>query len=266
MSAKHQFEIREGTVPMGSMTISADAQRALKESRVDHLVKNFDITAVRHFVVNHRDGTYYILDGQHRFEAYKQTLGPGWERKHVKCHIYDNLNDSEMAEAFLRLNDTLNVSIFDKYEKGVTAKRDDEVAVDKIVRACGLVVREGKNHNGSLSCPGMLLQLYKNLGSKALRSALTAAYSVFDDLGLAAHVVEGLALVFHRYDKRLTEGAVIERFSTVKGGLGSIQTLANNIQVKLKKRKGQSMAAAMVEVLNKGATGAKRLPDWFSVE
>lgn len=58
-------------VPIAQMKVNPLAQRELNQARVDKLAANFDPEQIGTPTVNHRDGAYYIIDGQHRIEALK---------------------------------------------------------------------------------------------------------------------------------------------------------------------------------------------------
>lgn len=260
---KQQQPWRINMVPMGSMEVYQSTQRPQNQAWVEHLLSNFDPSLVGLLVVCHRNGRYYIVDGQHRYYAYRAYVGDGWERKHIQCRVYDDLTDREMAELFLQLNDTRSVTAYDRFEKSVVAKRDDESEVNKIVKESGLAVKPGKADQ-SVGCVGTLMRVYNQLGPDALRRSLRITYEALGNPGLSAAAIEGIALVCHRYDKQVSDQRIIDKLSVLKGGAGALDYRASRFQAALKKSRPQCYASAVVDVLNSGVGhGSKKLPNWF---
>lgn len=59
-------------VPIPKMKINPLAQREVVPAWVDHIAADFDLEQIGTPSVNSRDGSFYIIDGQHRIEALKQ--------------------------------------------------------------------------------------------------------------------------------------------------------------------------------------------------
>jgi len=132
-------------VPLNRMVVSDHAQRDLKQYRVDHLVAHFDAEQVGTPVVNERGGKFFIIDGQHRVAALAEVYDADHQ---VQCWAYVGLTEAQEAEKFLQLNDNLAVAALDKYRVAVEAGRDAESDIDRIVRACGLVVSKREVEGG----------------------------------------------------------------------------------------------------------------------
>src|ERR1051326_1826652 len=59
---------------------------------------DLDLNKIGYPVINHRDGIYWVLDGQHRIHALKQN---GFEKDSLDCEVYEDLSDADMADIFL---------------------------------------------------------------------------------------------------------------------------------------------------------------------
>jgi hypothetical protein len=156
----HHRAYRIQEVPIGKMTTSRRVQRDLKQHRVDYLLANFDLDDFGQPVVSWRDGHYYIIDGQHRVEALKQWLGKGWDIQKIECRVYQGLTEAEEADMFDRLNDVLIVSSYDKFKIRVTAGREAESYIDKIVREEKLVISRDKLP-GAVRAVGTLVRVLR---------------------------------------------------------------------------------------------------------
>ncbi len=201
-------------VPLGRMRVNPLAQRDLNQARVDKLVAEFDPEQLGTPVVNHRGECFYVIDGQHRFEALKVWLGEGWQSQQVQCEAYEGMSEAEEAEVFLKRNDTLAVHAFAKFRVAVQAGRSDESAIDTIVRRCGLRISQDKR-NGAVSAVGTLVRVYRRADPQTLARTLGVIRDAYGDAGLESIVIDGLALLCHRYNGELDDarlgGAPVRR-------------------------------------------------------
>lgn len=246
-------------VPIAKMRVSPVAQRELKQARVDHLATNFDVEQLGTPTVNHREGHYYILDGQHRIEALKQI---GWGDQQVQCWTYDDLTDAEMADRFDRLNDVLAVHAFDRFRIRVNAGRDIESDIDRVVRAQGLVVSRDKI-DGAVGAVGTLRKVYTRGGASTLGRTLRIIRDAYGDAGLDAHVIDGIGHLCQRYNGQLDDQALVQKLSNSHGGVSGLTNKAEIIRRQTGNAKGLCVAAAAVEIHNTGR-GGKKLPSWWA--
>jgi hypothetical protein len=253
---------RRRWVPISDMEVSPMAQREYKQWRVDHLLAIFDPEQIGTPVVNHRDGKFFLIDGQHRVAAMKAV---GWGDQSVECEVYDGLSEAEEAEMFLKRNDTLAVTAFDKFRIGVRAGRHPEVDVDRIIRSQGL--RVARSGPGAIKAPATLVKVYSAHGGAVLTAALGVAHAAYGDLGLESRVVHGLSLMLSRYNDGLVD---LERLATQLGGIhlgvdGLIQA-AWKIREKSGTAFTVAIAAAAVDAYNQGLASRKRLTSWWRSE
>jgi hypothetical protein len=121
-------------------------------------------------VVSHRGGWYYLIDGQHRIAALKLWLG-SWEGQQVQCWCYEGLTEAQEAEVFLTLNDTLAVHAFARFKVSVQVGRGTEGDIDRIVRALGLRISQGRA-GGGIAAVATLRRVYDRGGAAVLARAL----------------------------------------------------------------------------------------------
>jgi hypothetical protein len=248
-------------VPIAKMRISTSAQRDLRPSRVAELAAEFDPEYFGYPVISHRDGHFYIIDGQHRVEAAKVFLGDGWEQQTLTCRVYTGMTEKQEAEMFDRLDNMLTVSAYDKFKVRVTAGRPDEVAVKGVVEKCGLNIAKAKGQ-GSIGSVGVLLKIYRRADAATLTRALKIVHGAFGDPGLSTSVIDGTALLCERYNGAIDDAATIERLQSMRGGVGALMTRATTLRKQTAKSIPVCVAAATVDVLN-GTRGGKRIPSWW---
>lgn len=258
---------RTKSVPLDKMHIrSRHAQREkINESRVDHLFANFDLDKLgMPELSEHEDGEYYILDGQHRIEALKRWLGPGWETQQIQCRVYSGLSDEQEAERFLSLNDTLAVNTFDKFRVAVQAGREDEVHINAIVSGAGLCVSRDKVP-GAIGAVGTLKRVYRRSDGGVLARTLRIIRDAYGDSGFSAAVIDGIGHLCHRYNGTLDEETAIKRLGNAHGGVHGLLGKAEVLHKQTGNQRGQCVAAAAVEIINKGK-GGKKLPGWWRAD
>lgn len=261
-NSKVEREARLRWVPIAAMKIPPVAQREkINRARVDHIAANLDLEQIGTPTVNERGGTFWIIDGMHRVEALKEH---GWGDQQIQCWTYVDLTDDEMAERFLKLNDTLSVNAMDKFRVGVHAGREVECDIDRIVRAQGMTVSTNQTP-GAIKAVGTLRTIYGRGGSKTLARTLRLVGESFGDAGLEAKVLDGVSLVAQRYNGELDEQRLVERLSGARGGVSGLLTLAGVTRKQTGASWGQCVADATVQTYNRGR-GGKKLPDWWKAD
>lgn len=254
-------EARLTWVPLGLTRTPTMAQRELKPGHVDHIAANMDLEQIGTPTVNKRGGLFYILDGQHRIEAYKQWLGEGWEGQQLQCWTYEGLSEEEEAETFLKLNDTLTVQAFDKFRIGLNANRVEEVEIAAVVAKASLTISQSRAE-GSIGAVGTLRRVYRREGHAVLFRTLGIIRDAYGTPGLEAPVIDGIGLLCGRYNGELDTTQAVTRLKSVAGGLAGLMNRAYFTKNQTNAPLNQCVAAAAVDLINRGK-GGKKLPSWW---
>jgi hypothetical protein len=243
--------------------VSVAAQRRFRQSRVDFLVSKFDLDILGTPMANFRDGWFYIIDGQHRIAALKEFLGKGWEDQQIECHVYDGLNEKEEADMFIRYNNQLPVSTFDRFRVAVTAGYADETNIKKIVEANGLVISQEKLP-GAIGAVGTLTRVYSRSDDETLGRALRIIKGAFGDPGFESMVIDGIGHLCQRYNGKLKEDVAIDRLGRMHGGVKGLLGKAEVLHKQTGNAKAQCVAAAAVDTINSGK-GGEKLVSWWKI-
>lgn len=260
-NGKVEREARLRWVPIEKMRVSPVAQRELKPHRVDHLAASFDLEMLGTPILSERDGLFYIIDGQHRIEALKEI---GYGDQQVQCWVYTGLTEQDEADRFDLYNDTLTVSAFDKFRVRVTAGRDDETEIDRIVRANGLVVSKDKVP-GAIGAVGTLGRVYRRSNGTTLARTLRIIRDAYGDSGMEAVVIDGMGLLCQRYNGDLKDEEAVAKLAKAHGGVSGLIGKAEVLRRQTGNQKNHCIAAAAVEILNSGR-GGKKLPSWWKAD
>lgn len=248
-------------VPLPKMRVSTNAQRELRPARVAYLVSEFNPEDFGYPTVNSRDGSFYIIDGQHRIEAVKQWLGPAWEKQNVTCRVYSGLSEKEEAEMFDRLNNQLTPNAFDKFKVRVTAGRHIECSVKKVVEKAGLKISREKGE-GNLQSVATLVKVYQRSNAQTLGRSLKITHESFGDPGLQNMVIDGVARLCERYNGALEDQEAIEKLQSLRGGVGALMSRAELLRKQTGSSLPECVAAATVDTINR-RRGGKKLPSWW---
>lgn len=249
-------------VSLSLTAINPKAQRPQDEEFVDHIVANFDPEQVGYPVVSHRDGKFYIIDGQHRIAAIK--LWNESDKISIECRVYEGLSSEEEAEMFLRNNDKKTVPTFTRFQVATEANWAVEVEINKIVKQCGLKVSQGKAP-GSISAVTTLRRVYDRAGATGLAKTLLLIRDGFGDVGMGSTVIDAMALIVQRYGDQIDGEIFIKKMASTHGGLTGVLNRAAVIQNTTGRSKANCVAAAIIDAYNT-RQGGKKLTTWWKAE
>lgn len=238
-------------------------QREFRKAHGDRIAADLDLNKIGYPVINHRDNIFWVLDGQHRIYALKAN---GFEKDVLDCEVYENLSDSEMAEIFLGRDARRAISPYDKFHVACTAGRRRENDIRRTVEANGLRIGRAKEEN-TIGAIGACAKVYDRSGDVVLGQVVRAVKKAFagDPAAFAPEVIEGIGLVFNRYNGRTNENDLAARLAGTAHGVRGLLRRAESQRERTGNQKAQCVAATVVEIYNKGlhARAEKRLPSWW---
>lgn len=257
---RHELHSQLRWVALGDMRVSPAAQREFQPNN-PAIVNDFDPELLGHPVLSERGSHFYILDGQHRIMGFRAWIGDGWREQQILCRVYVGLSEEDEADLFLKLNDVKAISAFDKFRVGVNAQRDVETDIDRIVRALGLKVSKQKTEGG-VGAVGTLRKVYSRGGPAVLSRTLRILRDAYGDAGMDAPFIDGIGLVTSRYNGEVDEAQMVQRLASVRQGTDGLMQQAYVLKRASGSTLPHSVAAAAVEIYNKGR-GGRKLPSWW---
>ena len=182
--------------------VTEQYQRVLNMKNVAGIVKNFDPAKLGVLVVSYRaDGTYAVLDGQHRLTALRQL---GYDA--TNCIVLEGMTVQQEADYFrrqnenkqsLRINDTFNASLW--------AEDAESLRIKALMDKYGF--RHGKSGQPMCICAiGALQRILRRFGDRVLELTLAciAATWPHDSTILRGEMLAGLGEFWRRYGEQLT--------------------------------------------------------------
>lgn len=245
-------------VPADALKTNPAAQREFRLSWAQSILSAFDLDKMQVPHVSRReDGSLYIMEGQHTVWAYRQWIGEGQQ---IQVWLYDGLTEQDEAEFFLSFNNKKAVDALSKFKAAVSAGRDVECDIDRILRANGCMVGTSSNPS-AISAVGALTTIYNRFGGSVLGQTLRIIRDSFSDGGYERPVLLGIAQVLARYPEADVPRIVLRLRNLRNGWKGLIQR-TNNLKEQMGCTQPEAAAAAVVELYNAGK-GGKKLPSWW---
>lgn len=251
-------------VPINQMRIppALVTQREFRKAHGDRIAANLDLNKLGFPIVNHRDGIYWVLDGQHRIYALKEN---GFVSDNLDCEVYEDLTDAEMADIFLGRDARRQIAPYDKFHVSVTAGYKRARDILRAVEANGQ--RISRDREDGISAVGALGSVYDRCGDVVLGQVIRTINLGFggDALAFDRSIIEGLGLVYNRYNGRTNEKALGHRLADLRQGARELLRKAESIRERTGNEKKHCVAAAVVDIYNKaeGPHSKNRLPAWW---
>lgn len=246
-------------------------QREFRKAHGDRLAAELDLNKIGFPIINHRDGIYWVLDGQHRIYALKQW---GFEKDALECEVYEGLSDAEMADIFLGRDARKAISPYDKFHVACTAGHKRESDVRRAVEANGLRISRAADE-GCISAVTTLCKVYDTSGGdhtgevivgqvvRTLKNAFSGDAAAFDRT-----LIESLGLVYNRFNGKTNERDLASRLAAIPHGVPGLLRKIQSTQARIGNSKAQCGAATIVDIYNRGVgpRAKDRLPSWWKSE
>jgi hypothetical protein len=110
-----------------------------------------------------------------------------------------------------------------------------------------------------------LRRVYARGGAAVLSKALRIIRDAYGEAGLDGPVIDGIGLLCQRYDGQLAEQRAVDRLAAAHGGVSGLRSRAGQLRQTTGTAMAQCVAAAAVEVINRGPGGTK-LPSWWKAQ
>lgn len=257
---KRQASIR--TIKLGDIRVSPTGQRELNLARVKKILDNLDMERLGTLTVSSRDGLFWLIDGQHRFNALKEFFGEGFEEWEVEAWCYFDLNEEAEAEKFLQHNEVLAVDAFARFKVGVAAGRPMENDIDRIVRSLNLNVSKGAGH-GAVSAVSALTDTYTKYGPAGLVQTLWTIRESFGDRGFESAIISGVARFRARHEGRIDPERLVKKLSVTMGGAKGLLNRAYLVRERTNQPIPECIAASISDIYNSGLRGVASLGSWW---
>ena len=250
------------TIKPSLLMVDQTVQRPLDGVRVAAIAGDFDREGLGVIYVSKRaDGSYHIIDGQHRIAALRVL---GRIDKAIPCVMYEGLSRSQEAAMFRRLNNTRQVQVLDRFR--VRIVEGDPVACElaDILKSHGWSIAKS-GARGSFFAVAALEKVYraKDGGDSdtcdALIRVATEAWG-HDSNALRAEIVSGLGVLLRRHPQ-LEQSKLVTEMARHEGGPLGLIGQARQLHSIRSGRISDAMAEILVNRYN-NRRKINRLPEW----
>ena len=161
------------------LVIDTRYQRSIdtKASRrlIARMTKDFSwVKCMPLLITSNGDGTYCVIDGQHKLEAVK----PLDEITELPCYLVEEMTLQQQALTFVDINtDRVGITTLATHHAKVRAGVPEAVEIERVAREAGCIIRRSSPNlqqmkNGELTCLGTIKRGIKQHGANVVIGAL----------------------------------------------------------------------------------------------
>lgn len=244
---------------VSNLIVDPNVQRGLDRKRVTKIADDLDLNAVGVITVSHRgNGSYHVIDGQHRVEALRLA---GGESEKVECRIFDGLSIEEEARLFRLLNNTAKLQALDKFKIRVVEGEPIAVAISHTLNKHGWRLAGGAA-DGCFSAVAAIERIWQREQTAVERTIVTITRAWgHAPAAVNGLLVEGIGLVYARYGNAIDDKSMADRLARYPGGAGRLIGAARGIAETYRFTVSTGIADLVVELYN-SQRKTKALPPW----
>jgi len=257
----HKPDLR--ALAVSTLIVDPDVQRSLDGRRVQKIADDFQPNALGTVTVSHRaNGSYHIIDGQHRVSAVRIVEG---DNHKVMCRIFDGLKVEEEAEMFRLLNNTAKPEALDIFRVRVVEQDPIAVAIVDLLSQYGWKVAMGSG-NGIFAAVASFERLYRADADAAEKAISTTTRAWGHDAAAAdGRIVEGIGRVYARYGSAVVVEELTERLTKYPAGSMGLLGKARGLKELVGGSLQGAIAELVVETYNKGRR-TRAVQPWRSAD
>ena len=214
-------------IPADKLVIDHGYQRDLNASKVNKIARTFEwdsfgILLVAERATSAQDGTYVVMDGQHRVAAVR-ALGMG----HVPlpCFVHGGMTYQREAKVFSGVNlNRTGIPVLKAFHALRQAGDATACDIDRIVTAAGYQVAESLNRGGAegeIVAMAALERIYKG-SPEDLAAVLTIigeAYGTESMDSTQMWFLQGLWIFLKRFRSQYQHKLLVQRLHDAKAGI-----------------------------------------------
>lgn len=162
---------------LGLLTVDKSYQREVGKAGITHINRillAFNWNCYQPIVVSERDdGTYAVIDGQHRLEAAKKHP----QIDSLPCYIIEAPDVAKQAEIFVAVNSRrIGLTSLQQFHAAVAAKQREAMEAFGVCRNAGVVILKTPPSYDippkSVLSPNTLLKMLRQVGQPAVATAI----------------------------------------------------------------------------------------------
>lgn len=253
-------------IPVDKLIVDRRVQRPLDPKKVEKIVNEFNFDALGIICVSHRaDGSYSIIDGQHRVVALRQL---DFQYSSIQCEVFTDLALADEAAMFRLRNNTTSVQYLDKFRVRVIESDPVALKIQEILSIYGWEIgATSKDRNdGRIASIQSFERIYQMdpgsdpTAAELMLRTITKAWG-HSGHGVDGRIINGLGLFYVRYADEIDHDDLANRLAKLAGGpqalVGRARGFANMLGTHVK----HAIAEIITEEYNKRRRSTQ-LPPW----
>lgn len=206
-----------GKLNTSQLKVDRSYQRDINPTRVKQLADHFNPLKVNPAKVSHRNGAYYIFDGQHTTRVL--VTRNGGKDLFIECKIYEGLSKQDEAELFARQNEgTRQVEKNSQMKALYTAGDIEIIELKNAVEEVGFIFdfQKGKSINRIVCCAQML-KIFRTARCEDFKKFLLTIKEAWNGMpeSLRKEIIGGTWILYSTFKGKIDMDVAARKFSLV---------------------------------------------------
>jgi uncharacterized protein DUF6551 len=260
-----EHTIFERNVPFEKMFVAFRDQpdgyaRPLNERRVAKIDAEFNPKALGIILLSLQDdGTYAVIDGQHRSEVAKRHGYTGMD-----AYVYIDLTVEEEARLYRQFGDYFRQSARDRWYAAIVERQPEALAIERILAEFGLHVSNDAGRPGGVAAVESIMKISRQHGPVLLRETLRTLNDAFghDPVAYIGAALVGMAMFLDRFNAnpKYKRAQLVDRLNRI--GARKWEQQALHVQALERGDKGVAFGKALLIIHDNGRKPEFRLSEW----
>ena len=200
----------------GRLISGMQYQRKVEKRIVNKLVREWNPVLLTPLVVSHRDGRYYLIDGQHRVAAMRRIYGGDVK---TDCVVHEGMTVQQEAELYLRFDSSIKRITKRQSVKAMLESKSDTrpQTIKELLKEAGFHwALNGRNPaNYYINVTSTLFRAYELLGPENFRRLFIMLAGTWKGVptSVTARMISGTALFLKTYLEDLDDYVFTLRLS-----------------------------------------------------
>lgn len=244
-------------LPLEKLKIASYQVARLNLARAKKIAKEYDVSKVGVITVSFREGTYYVVDGQHRFVATRLA-----GHKDIMAMVITGLTYEEEAIRFAKQSENQKgVEVAHKFYALLEAKDSQTLRMNEIVKSAGLElsVKKHKMLNQIIAISTVQI-IFKQSGESMLFSVCKLIKDTWEGIpeSLSREILNGVHLFLKHYSNIIIDTIFVSQLKKVEP---TVIIREGNSDISL--NSAIKYSKAIWNRYNKGLTEKYKLPNRF---
>jgi Family of unknown function (DUF6551) len=202
-TTKHVY--KRARVRLDALKVDHRYQGPLQKKRVEKLLKEWDddLGYTDIYVSLRSNGTYWIIDGQHRVAT---MMDAGMGAYEIEVNLFEGLSLQEEARLHKRLNEVRSRTLYEKFNSAVVGKMHPEYDINKVVEDSGWKISRSRGP-GCINAIAAARWIFLQYGADALALVLRTVERSWqrDDGSVEAPILLGIARFYANNSVRIDD-------------------------------------------------------------